>query len=118
MIYLDFAAATPVHPKVLEAMLPYFSENFYNPSAPYLPAKHLRGEYEAKKSALAQTIGAKSPDLVITAGATESINLAFTVLENYPDTEALILSTEHASVRESARHYAKKLQKSLSIPLD
>ena len=50
MIYLDFAAATPVHPKVLEAMLPYFSENFYNPSAPYLPAKHLRGEYEAKKS--------------------------------------------------------------------
>lgn len=109
MIYLDFAAATPVHPKVLEAMLPYFSENFYNPSAPYLPAKHLRGEYEAKKSALAQTIGAKSPDLVITAGATESINLAFTVLENYPDTEALILSTEHASVRESARRYAKKV---------
>ena len=107
MIYLDFAAATPVHPKVLEAMLPYFSENFYNPSAPYLPAKHLRGEYESKKSALAQTIGAKSPDLVITAGATESINLAFTVLENYPDAEALILSTEHASVRESARHYAK-----------
>jgi len=109
MIYLDFAAATPVHPKVLEAMLPYFSENFYNPSAPYLPAKHLRGEYEAKKSALAQTIGAKSPDLVITAGATESINLAFTVLENYPDAEALILATEHASVRESARHYAKKV---------
>ena len=107
MIYLDFAAATPVHPKVLEAMLPYFSENFYNPSAPYLPAKHLRGEYEAKKSALAQTIWAKSPDLVITAGATESINLAFTVLENYPDAEALILSTEHASVRESARHFAK-----------
>ena len=107
MIYLDFAAATPVHPKVLEAMLPYFSENFYNPSAPYLPAKHLRGEYEAKKSALAQTIGAKSPDLVITAGATESINLAFTVLENYTDAEALILSTEHASVRESAKHYAK-----------
>lgn len=107
MIYLDFAAATPVHPKVLEAMLPYFSENFYNPSAPYLPAKHLRGEYEMKKAALAQTIGAKSPDLVITAGATESINLAFTVLENYPDAEALILSTEHASVRESARHYAK-----------
>ena len=107
MIYLDFAAATPVHPKVLEAMLPYFSENFYNPSAPYLPAKHLRGEYEMKKAALAQTIGAKSPDLVITAGATESINLAFTVLENYPDAEALILSTEHASVRESAKHYAK-----------
>lgn len=115
MIYLDFAAATPVHPKVLEAMLPYFSENFYNPSAPYLPAKHLRGEYEAKKSALAQTIGAKSPDLVITAGATESINLAFTVLENYPDAEALILATEHASVRESARHYAKKVAEVVAV---
>lgn len=104
-IYLDYAAATPVDQRVLSAMLPYFSEKFYNPSAAYLPAKHLRGEYEAHKSLLANSIGAKSPDLIITGGATESINLAFTVLGNIPG-HCLISATEHAAVRESAKHYS------------
>lgn len=80
MIYLDHAAATPVSPKALAAMQPYFSEDFFNPSAPYLPAKHVREAYENAKDRLAHVIGAKGVDLVITAGATESINLAFTAL--------------------------------------
>ena len=104
-IYLDYAAATPVDAKVLSAMQPYFSEKFYNPSASYLPAKHLRAEYEEKKAILANSIGAKSPDLIITAGATESINLAFTVLK-IPNSHCLILKTEHAAVRESAKNLA------------
>lgn len=49
MVYLDHAAATPVSAKALEAMLPYFTEQFFNPSAPYLPAKHVREAYEAAK---------------------------------------------------------------------
>ena len=104
-IYLDYAAATPVDQRVLSVMLPYFSEKFYNPSAAYLPAKHLRGEYEAQKSLLANSIGAKSPDLIITGGATESINLAFTVLGNISG-HCLISATEHAAVHESAKHYS------------
>ena len=126
-IYLDYAAATPVDARVLSAMQPYFTEKFYNPSASYLPAKHIREEYEAKKAILANSIGAKSPDLVITAGATESINLAFTVLKNTKtcsfnrldsasntqtdilnsesnSLHCLILETEHAAVRESAKN--------------
>ena len=104
-IYLDYAAATPVDKRVLAAMLPYFSEKFYNPSAAYLPAKHLRGEYETQKGLLANAIGAKAPDLIITGGATESINLAFTVLKQ--DTgHCLISSIEHAAVRESAKSYS------------
>lgn len=103
-IYLDYAAATPVDARVLSAMQPYFTEKFYNPSASYLPAKHIREEYEARKAVLANSIGAKSPDLVITAGATESINLAFTVLRNFQSSHCLILETEHAAVRESAKN--------------
>ena len=81
MIYLDHAAATPVSPNALRAMLPYFSEDFFNPSAPYLPAKRVREAYEAAKNDIAHAIGAKGTDLVITAGATESINLAFTAAD-------------------------------------
>lgn len=76
-IYLDHAAATPIDAKVLTAMQPYFSDAFYNPSAPYAPAVKVRREYESAKQAIARTIGAKADDLVMTAGATESINLAF-----------------------------------------
>ena len=98
MIYLDYAAATPVSAKAIKAMEPYFSEQFFNPSAPYLPAKHIRDAYEKAKDDIAHTIGAKGADLVITAGATESINLAFTACQHH----ALILATEHPSVKAAA----------------
>ncbi len=84
MIYLDHAAATPVSKRALEAMIPYFREEFFNPSAAYLPAKKVAAEYEVAKKTIAQAIGAKSADLVITAGATEANNLAFTALSKFP----------------------------------
>ena len=108
-IYLDFAAATPVDTRVFDAMKPYFSESFFNPSAPYLPAKHVRMIYENAKDDLAHTIGAKGNDIVVTAGATESINLAFTVLKNFSNAKCLISKIEHASVREAAKNLAKNV---------
>ncbi len=105
MIYLDHASATPVHPRALAAMLPYFSEDFFNPSAPYLPAKHVREAYEAAKSQIAHAIGAKGTDLIITSGATESINLAFTVCRSVARPKVLILATEHAAVIEAAKQF-------------
>jgi len=103
MIYLDYAAASPLSKVAFDAMQPYFSEQFFNPSAPYLPAKRVSEAYNDAKNRLAHTIGAKGNDLVMTAGATESINLAFSVRPAH----ALILSTEHASVRESAKNLAE-----------
>lgn len=121
MIYLDHAAATPVDPRVLEAMEPYFSRDFFNPSSAYLPAKKVASNYEEAKAKIAHAIGAKSSDLVITAGATEANNLAFTVLElanlssedrrlgrtalsvsEEDKSRALYLVTEHDSVRKAA----------------
>ena len=108
MIYLDSAAATPVSKKVLDAMMPYFAEEFFNPSAAYLPAKKVAADYEAAKGAIAHAIGAKASDLVITAGATEANNLAFTSAKSM-----LYLETEHDSVRRVAEQYGGKAIKVL-----
>lgn len=101
MIYLDHAAATPVSKKVFEAMKPYFSDDFFNPSAAYLPAKKVSSDYEAAKGVIAHAIGAKANDIVITAGATEANNLAFSIL----DGKVLYLVTEHDSVRKVAEKH-------------
>ena len=96
MIYLDHAAATPVDDRVLEAMKPYFGDLFFNPSAAYLPAKRVAADYEVAKGVIAHAIGAKASDLVITAGATEANNLAFSATNGHG---VLFLETEHDSVR-------------------
>lgn len=118
MVYLDHAAATPLLPAALDAMTPYFLTDFFNPSSPYLPAKKVREAYEAAKGEIAHAIGAKGVDLIMTAGATESINLAFTVLDqlaaqqppSHPP-QALALATEHAAVLACAQRYPHALLK-------
>jgi cysteine desulfurase len=110
MIYLDHAAATPVDHRVLEAMEPYFSRDFFNPSAAYLPAKKVAMEYEEAKATIAHAIGAKASDLVITAGATEANNLAFSAMGIRSDgptgvARVLYLAIEHDSVRKVAEKF-------------
>lgn len=115
MIYLDHAAATPVCKKALVAMRPYFDAEFFNPSSAYLPAKKVAADYEAAKKTIAHSVGAKGSDLVITAGATEANNLAFTCLSAGEPVEhisgkakVLYLETEHDSVRAVARQHGGK----------
>ena len=74
--YLDYAAATPVDDRVFKEMIPYFSDNFFNPSSPYDPAIQVKKDYNDAKDRIAKVIGARGQELVMTAGATESINLA------------------------------------------
>ena len=107
MIYLDYAAATPLSDKALKAMLPYFSEYFFNPSAAYLPAAEVRRAYEKAKDDIAHVIGAKGADLVMTSGATEATNLAFSVISPSADAEVLVSATEHPSVLENAKRAGK-----------
>lgn len=98
-MYLDHAAATPVDPRVLAAMQPYFSDSFYNPSSPYGPAITVRRAYDDAKHTLARAIGAKPDELVMTAGATESINLAFSSVEGHIVTPNI----EHHAVLVAAK---------------
>ena len=100
-MYLDYAAASPIDPRVKAAMEPYFSELFYNPSSPYAPAVETRRAYEAAKNQLAHTFGGRADEIVITAGATESINLAFASLDGHVLTSAI----EHPAVLQAARRH-------------
>lgn len=97
-IYLDHAAATPVDERVIKVMLPYFNKSFFNPSSPYMPALNVRREYEAAKDTLARCIGAKADELVMTAGATESINLAFNGIGGH----VVTAKSEHHAVLAAA----------------
>ena len=106
LIYLDHAATTPLSDKALQAMLPYFSEQFFNPSAAYLPALTVRAAYLTAKDRIGRVIGAKGDDLVMTSGATEANALARAVVS--PDGEALILATEHASLRNAGANASSK----------
>lgn len=97
IIYLDHAAATPVDPQVVSAMGPYFTELFYNPSSPYQQAREVRSSYEEAKDTIARAIGVKGDELVMTAGATESINLAFSTAKH-----SVITTIEHQAVLRAA----------------
>lgn len=94
MVYLDYAAATPMDERVLRVMMPYFTDKFYNPSAPYLSATKVRQDVERARSELARCIGAKSAEIIMTAGATESVNLAL----NGVSGRVVTLATEHPAV--------------------
>lgn len=95
--YLDFAAATPLDERVFSVMKPYFTETFYNPSSPYEPAVAVRRDYQAAKAQIARAIGAGADELVMTAGATESINLAIGSFAGHKICSAI----EHDSVRKA-----------------
>lgn len=99
LIYLDHAAATPIDRRVLAAMQPYFTDAFFNPSAPYAPAIAVRREYEAAKGAIAHAIGVKPDELIMTAGATESINLAFSSVGGH----IVTANIEHHAVLKAAQ---------------
>ena len=106
-IYLDYAAATPIDPEVLDAMLPYFADRFYNPSATYQAAIDVRRDLAAARSKIALVLGARASEVIFTAGATEANNLAIRgVMEQYPEGEIIMSAMEHDSVLLPARLYA------------
>ena len=106
VIYLDYAAATPIDKRVMKAMTPYFSDKFYNPSAAYMAARGVRADVENARHDIAKIIGARPAEIIFTAGATESINLAMTVVD---DGVVLTDNAEHASVLNAAKSYRHEI---------
>lgn len=96
-IYLDYAAATPVDERVLEAMMPYFGERFANPSAAYSAARSVRADVEDARARIAHLMGARPDNVTFTAGATEANNLALAVASE--SAYVIASAIEHESVR-------------------
>ena len=111
MIYLDNAATTAAAPEVVEAMLPYFTENYGNPSTIYsLGSEAKKAVNEARRS-VAGLIGARQEEIYFTAGGSEADNWAIKACaEAYADKGKHIITTkiEHHAVLHTCQYLEKK----------
>lgn len=104
-IYLDYQATTPVDPKILEKMIPYFTENFGNPhSNNHQFGRSANNAVENARENVANLINAEPSEIIFTSGATESNNLAIKSIARYhlgKDCQIITCKTEHKCVLES-----------------
>lgn len=106
---MDYAAATPVDDEVFAVMRPFFTEDFYNPSAGYLAARRTKAKLQDIRARVAHCLGAKPGEIIFTAGATEANNLAVQgILRRHPEGELLVSSIEHDSVLAPAGLFRAK----------
>lgn len=103
-IYLDNAATTPVHPKVAEAMYPYFTEFYGNPSSIHQIGKKAQGAVERARRIIADSLHCEPSEIVFTSGGTESDNLALRGVLNASDrTELITSNAEHHAIGHTAQ---------------
>ena len=109
-LYLDNAATTKTAPEVLEAMLPYFTEKFGNPSSVYTFAAGNKEVVDVQRDRIATTLGAKSNEIYFTAGGSEADNWALkATAEAYRDKGNHIITTkiEHHAILHTAQYLEK-----------
>ncbi|MBI2093054.1 MAG: cysteine desulfurase NifS [Deltaproteobacteria bacterium] len=120
-IYLDNNATTSVAPEVFEAMKPFFSELYGNPSSMHSFGGQLAAPIDAARNRCAELIGApRASDIVFTSGGTESDNAAIlSALANYPDKKHIIISAvEHPAVRTLSQNLSKRGYEITEIKVD
>src|ERR1043166_3530163 len=107
IVYLDHHATTPCDRRVVEAMLPYFTEEFGNSaSRAHVFGKHAQVALEKAREQVARLIGASASEIIFTSGATESINLAILgVAKAYKENgnHFITAATEHKAVLYSLK---------------
>ena len=104
MIYFDSSATSPIDREVLDAMLPYLQEEYGNPSSKYYcKAVNARNAVEQSREAVARLLGAKSEEIVFTAGATESTNF---IIKGYLDYRRYYKDGRNHVITSVAEHKA------------
>lgn len=104
IIYLDNNATTRVDNRVLQAMLPFFTEDYANASSSHLFGLTLNEAVEAAREQVADLIGGSPKEITFTSGATEAINLAIKGLINHPKKHILTVATEHRAVLDTCAY--------------
>ena len=112
-IYLDYQASTPVDPRVMEVMLPYFTKEFGNPhSTTHVYGNKAHEAIEQARAQVASVIGADPQDIIFTSGATEANNIALfgaaRALKKQGKTEVISVVTEHKSILEPLKALEKE----------
>lgn len=121
MIYLDHNASTPILPEVLEAMLPWLSRQWGNPSSIHKAGRLARQAIEKAREQLADLVGAHPTQIVFTSGATEANNTAInSALLSSPAKKHIITSSvEHAAVLSYCAYLERHHQVELTcLPVD
>jgi cysteine desulfurase len=120
-VYLDYAATTPLDPAVLEAMMPYLTEQFGNPASQHPFGRRASDAVEVAREEVAELINADPEEIVFTSGATESINLALKgVLGSAAATRRHLVtaSTEHKAVLDTANALESANVRTTVVPVD
>ncbi|CAM3363817.1 cysteine desulfurase family protein [Marinicrinis lubricantis] len=110
-IYLDHAATTPLRPEVIEAMLPYFSQNYGNASSLHHFGREARNALNRARDLAAELLSCKPAELIFTSGGTESDNLAIigSMFAQFPAKKHVITSkTEHHAVLGACSYLEKQ----------
>ncbi len=120
-VYLDHSATTPVHPEVLEAMLPYYKEKFGNPSSIHEYGKVAKVALEEAREKVAKLFNCSPYEIYFTSGGTESDNLAIkgVAFANKKKGKHIIISSvEHHAVLESCKFLKKEGYEITYLPVD
>ena len=111
LIYMDHAATTAVRPEVLDAMLPYFTEKYGNPSSVYTFASRNKDVINVSRDIIADSIGAKPEEIFFTGGGSESDNWALkAAAEAYSEKGRHIITTkiEHHAILHTCQYLEKQ----------
>lgn len=120
-IYLDYNASTPVDTEVLQAMLPFLTENYGNPSSSHQYGKHARAAVENARLQVAKMLHCHSDEIIFTSGGTESNNMALVgaAMANRHRGRHIILSAvEHPAVTEVAKYLQQQGFEYTTAPVD
>ncbi|MFT4412748.1 cysteine desulfurase family protein [Fredinandcohnia humi] len=120
-IYLDHAATSPMHPDIVESMIPYMTESFGNPSSIHYFGRRSRHALDEARQTIADSIHAKPNEIVFTSGGTESDNLAIigSALAMQSKGKHIITSSiEHHAVLHTCQHLEKQGFSVTYLPVD